>query len=404
MTTLFRHQEKALTHLIRWRVGALFMEAGTGKTRVALEIIKTLPHLDFVLWVGPLGTLRSSQKESVPEELSRWGGIPVEHRFVGVESISASDRIYLETRALVERATCALVIVDESIKIKNAAAKRTKRLLDIGSLAHYRFILNGTPLSRNLLDLWAQMEFLSPDILKMSETRFKNTFCKYTTARKFVGNKRTPIVREFITGYENIDYLYSLIRHYVYECDLQLNVSQLYNSCNYQLSDEEKEEYNRIKEKYLNNEMLQAKNNNIFLELTSKMQHAYCCSDSKIAAAREIITDEERTIIFCRFIRSRERCEREFPKARVLSYQKESLGLNLQDYHTTIYFDKVWDYALRVQSGRRTYRVGQTCDCRYYDLTGNVGLEEMMDKCIRKKISMVEYFKQTAIEQIKNEL
>ena len=58
--------------------------------------------------------------------------------------------------------------------------------------------------------------------------------------------------------------------------------------------------------------------------------------------------------------------------ARVLSYQKESLGLNLQQYNNTIYFDKIWDYALRVQAGRRTYRTGQEYDCHYWDLTGDV--------------------------------
>lgn len=84
--------------------------------------------------------------------------------------------------------------------------------------------------------------------------------------------------------------------------------------------------------------------------------------------------------------------------------QKESLGLNLQQYNTTIYFDKVWDYALYVQSTRRTYRTGQEEDCHYYELTGDVGLDRMIDKNIAKKISMSEYLKKVSIEDLKKEL
>lgn len=53
---------------------------------------------------------------------------------------------------------------------------------------------------------------------------------------------------------------------------------------------------------------------------------------------------------------------------------------------------------------RRTFRVGQEYDCRYYDLTGNAGLDKIIDKNIDKKIGMVEYFKGKTKEQIKQEL
>ena len=84
--------------------------------------------------------------------------------------------------------------------------------------------------------------------------------------------------------------------------------------------------------------------------------------------------------------------------------QKESLGLNLQQYDTTIYFDKVWDYALYIQSTRRTFRTGQEKDCHYYELTGDVGLERIIDRNISKKVSMSEYLKKITIEQLRKEL
>jgi SNF2 family DNA or RNA helicase len=88
----------------------------------------------------------------------------------------------------------------------------------------------------------------------------------------------------------------------------------------------------------------------------------------------------------------------------VLTIQKSGIGLNLQQYDTTIYFDKVWDYALYIQSTRRTYRTGQEEDCHYYELTGDVGLESLIDKNISKKISMSEYLKKITKEELRKAL
>ena len=148
------------------------------------------------------------------------------------------------------------------------------------------------------------------------------------------------------------------------------------------------------------------KNNNIFLEMTQKMQHTYCVTQSKFDALDYLFetVPQDNAIIFCKYIKSYEECKRRYPNAEILSYQKESFGLNMQHYRYTIYFDKIWDYALRIQSGRRTFRTGQEHDCIYYDLTGDVGLEKMIDKNIEKKISMTEYFKKVSKEQLKEEL
>lgn len=399
---LLPQQYDAKSHLQEWKVGALFMEPGTGKTRVACELVNDVDDIDLVVWVGPLRTIRTEAGiPSVMDEVAKWGGFRAPAVYYGVESIGGSDRIYLELRQRILDAKKPFVVVDESLKIKNANAKRTKRLLDIGELCEYKLILNGTPLSRNLLDLWSQMEFLSPKILNMSLTKFKNTFCRYTTITKRIGVLKT-YSREFITGYENVDYLYSLIRHYVYECDLHLNIRQNYSDWGYTITEDEMEHYEWLKEQFLSDELLEFRNNNIFLEMTNKMQHCYCCSPDKFATVDIILENvpEDETIIFCKYIDSQEACRKRYPKAAVLSYQKESFGLNLQRYHNTIYFDKIWDYALRIQSGRRTFRTGQEYDCKYYDLTGNVKLEGLIDRNIAKKVSMTEYFKGKTKEEL----
>lgn len=396
--TLTSQQQTAIQHLHEWKVGALFMEAGTGKTRVAMHLVNSTDCTD-VFWIAPLRTIGNAKSE-----VEKWGGWKMTPHYYGIESISASDRIWLELYSKVENSKQPFVVVDESLKIKNAETKRTKRLLKIGDMTQWKLVLNGTPVSRNLLDMWSQMTFLSPKILNMTLAQFKDTFCKYTTITKRIGWKQ--YTREFITGMENVDYLHSLIRHYVYECDLHLNIHQKWHSVNYYISDENREKYQNIKDEYLSDEMLEWRNNNIFFAMTTDLQVSYSLDDDKLRAVRKVLEEREakKTIIFCRYIACQELCKKHFPDCAVLSVQKESLGLNLQQYNTTIYFDKVWDYALYVQSTRRTYRTGQEEDCHYYELTGDVGLERLIDDNIGKKISMSEYLKKVSLEELKKEL
>ena len=42
--------------------------------------------------------------------------------------------------------------------------------------------------------------------------------------------------------------------------------------------------------------------------------------------------------------------------------------------------------------------------CHYYELTGDVGLERLIDKNISKKISMSEYLKRITKEEMRKEL
>ena len=394
MNTLTQQQQAAIEHLNEWRVGALFMEPGTGKTRAAMTLVNSTPCTDC-FWIGPLRTYPTIQME-----MARWGGMKMPTSCWGVESLSQSDRIYMNLLNEVEQSRMPFIVVDESLKIKNAEAKRTRRLLEIGKRAEWKLVLNGTPVSRNLLDMWPQMEFLSPKILGMSLTEYKNTFTKWTRVTKRIGMR--SYTKEYVTGMENVDYLHSLIRHYVYECDLRLNITQKWHNVPYCITDESRQRYNDIKEDYLSDETLEWRNNNIFLAMTTEMQLAYTIDDGKMEVVDCLLQDlpQDETIIFCRFIGAQEECRNRWPSVTVLSMQKESLGLNLQQYRHTIFFDRVWDYALLLQASRRTYRTGQEQDCHYYELTGNVGLEHMMAENIKKKVSMSEYLKKITKEEL----
>jgi len=393
---LLEQQIKAIEKLRRLKVGALFMEPGTGKTRAAYELIKSV-KVDLIVWLTPFQT-----KQNLFDEINKCGGFD-NLEIVGIETLSSSSRVYLDL-ILKLNSQKTFLIVDESLKIKNWEAIRTKRILELSNLCEYKLLLNGTPITRNLLDVWAQFQFLSPKILNMGISEFKNTFCEWVKITKRHNGKTST--QEYISKYHNVDYLYSLIKHYVYECDLQLTIDQEHIDIEYTLSKEEKERYTELKSRYLDNEILRFLNNNIFLEMTMKMQHTYCCSENKFKQMEKLIQeiDPSRAIVYTKYILSYDELQKRFPGLQVLTYGKHSLGLNLQKYNTTIYFDKTFDYSQMTQSKFRTYRTGQKDNCTYYTMTGDVGLEKMINDNIQKKQSLLDYFKKVGAEQIKNEL
>lgn len=373
------------------------MEPGTGKTRAALELARSVEGCDYYLWLTPFQT-----KKNLKEEIEKWSESKID--IVGIESLSNSDRLYLELISLLKKAINPFIIVDESLKIKNWDAKRTRRIVELGTLAKYKLILNGTPLSRNLLDLWAQMEFLSPKILQCNMTEYKNTFCEYVRITKKTGNR--SLVKEFITGYHNVDVLYELIEPYVFEADLDLKPKKVNINLPYRLTAEEMREHDEIKKKYLDDERMEMRNNNIFLEITTLLQHNYSCSPEKFEVVNKLLkeNDRKKVLIYARYIDTQEELKRKFPDVMVLSWQKHAFGLNLQQYNRIIFFDKVWDYALRDQAEHRVYRVGQEDDCLFYDLTGNVGLEDLMNNNIARKGDLLKYFKKKSVEELRRVL
>ena len=405
MLNLLPQQIAVKTKLLPNKVGALFMKPGTGKTRPTLDIVNSIHNLDLVVWVGPLRSIKPKDGlPSIIDEINKWGGFNCPNVvYMGIETLQLSDRAYLQLLNKISVAWRCFMVVDESIKMKNSEAKRTKRMLEFSKMVEYKLILNGTPITKNLLDLWSQIHFLSPKILRMDYAEFKNTFLKHSVFTKHLSGKKS-YSKEVITGVENIPYLYSLIGEYIFECDLNLEIKQVWNNYNYVLADAEKEEYEFLKTKFLDDETLQVKKNNIFLEMTQKMQHTYCCTADKFEVLKKHFETwpEEKHIIFCKFIRSQEELKLAFPKAQILSYQKESMSLNLQDYPYTIFWDKNFDWGLREQGTFRNYRTGNLEDCYYWDLTGDVGLEILFDKNVYAKTNMVEYFKLVGRENLKD--
>ena len=107
------NQKTAIEKFRKLKIGALFMEPGTGKTRTMIEILKDI-DTDYILWITPFPS-----KENLRKEIEKWG-FKKDVRIEGIESIQSSDKLYLELYMALKNTKKAIIIVDESFKIKNS--------------------------------------------------------------------------------------------------------------------------------------------------------------------------------------------------------------------------------------------------------------------------------------------
>jgi SNF2 family DNA or RNA helicase len=402
-------QKQAFEKFSRLKCGALFMSMGTGKTKVALELAQykfNQSKVDFILYIAPASVIRTGNIEN--ERLKWTPDLPV--TYATCEGFGSSDRIYLEILEQVKNHK-TFCICDESLFIKNIRAKRTRRIIDIGKYSEYRLVLNGTPLTKNIIDVWSQMEFLSPKILNMTFREYKDTFCEYYVKAKSKRNKNR-IKRQM-----NIPYLISLIEPYIYQAELDIEYSKVFHTENYYVNKYEYEIFkNDIFDKYYDGEDLN------FQAFSQKLQSYYTSQNEHLEAIQNLIDKiKDRVIVFVKYLsnipdnaecitgdtKNREEIIKRFKnndfKVLYISYGCGSFSLNLQFCRNIIFADMDWDYARRIQAEGRIYRMDIDDDVHYYDVVcANSGLEDMILRCLHKKTNLLSEVK-SEIEKIKGD-
>ena len=387
-------QEEAFKKLSKLKVGALFMEMGTGKTKVALDLMASKSHkVDYMLWICPF-----SIKSEIEAERIKWHP-ELNIEIVGVETISSSDRTYL---AILEnvRKHKTFIVVDESLKIKNTDAKRTERILKFGEYAQYKLILNGTPLSKNVLDLYTQLRFLSPKILNMSFNQFKNQYCEY-----YIRGELKGVVKK----QHNIEHLVSIIEPYIFDAELDLGKSKHYIDVDYYMANPE--DYEEIKYNFItcNDSDIE------FFALANALQHFYCSQEQKVKLVDNIAEQlDGQVVVFVKYLDSipenaecitgdtkdRKSVIHRFKNGEIktlyITYGCGAFGLNFQNCNNMIFADHTFNYAERLQAEARIFRIGQDKDVNYYNMNCNVGLDRLIRKCLKKKTRL--------LDEVKNEI
>jgi len=198
------HQFEFFTHARRLNNIALAPAGvGVGKTKMALDVAadKFLRgEIDGVAIIAPNGVHRQWITKGVPEHLSdkvpRLAHVWSPSRKMprdfetpelvkrlrilsfNVEAFSAPSGRARKTLATLMSKGRWLLIVDESQRIKNPRAERTKQIVKVGGLAVIRMILTGTPVTRNFTDFFSQYKFLDERIIGLSHfIAFRDRYC-----------------------------------------------------------------------------------------------------------------------------------------------------------------------------------------------------------------------------------
>ena len=201
-TEPYAHQAQVFLLSRDKKAYALHMEMGTGKTKVVIDTAAWLwlkKEINGVLVVAPI-----SVKDVWAEEIAMHLPDYVERRVhiyssgmgkterAAVEALNAPgpglDILVVNVEGLSTvtapkvceaflEAHDAMMVVDESTRIKNPKAKRTKRTLKLSRLARYKRTMSGTPITQGPLDAFAPFHFLDPKILGFrSIYAFRNHF------------------------------------------------------------------------------------------------------------------------------------------------------------------------------------------------------------------------------------
>lgn len=447
-TELIPHQVAAVNKVLPTKIGALFMEMGTGKSRTAIELAhRRMDKIDRAIWFCPV-----SLKETVRQEiLKHTDCAPADiHVFsdrtnernvpavtwyvVGIESMSTSARVVHTVNKLVTARTMA--ILDESSYIKGHNAMRTLRITKLCERTRYRLILTGTPLSQGVVDLFAQMRFLSPKILGYS------SFYSFA-ANHLEYSEKYP---DMIVRSHNEEYLAAKIQPYVYQVtkDECLSLSpKLYTTRYFSMTMEQRQAYEQAKDELLADITDDDIDSVAIFRLFGVLQQIACGFwNRRVRRGKfELLEFEhnridmlidtvhsipagEKVIIWCKYQRDIRQIEKalkaecgpdcvalffgslsEQKRAEQVQHFRSSArfflatqscgghGLTLNEAHHVIFYNNAFKYSERLQAEDRCHRIGQEHKVTYIDIHCSNSIDDRIADALAKKGNAVERFK-----------
>lgn len=217
MIKLRSHQQDAVNRARFWNGGkpnlALFFEAGTGKTgtiwRILAEDFNYHKRIRNTLIFAPLTVCKQW-----PIEMQKFTGIPLDRCIPlttdgktrtkqlqdiiskGQPAIIVTNYESVQIKAFYEtllKFSPEIVVLDESHRVKDSQAKRSKAVYPLCQAATRRFVLTGTPTPNSLLDIFGQYKALDPSILGPGYWSFKSRyFYDKNAGRQFSFPEWTP--------------------------------------------------------------------------------------------------------------------------------------------------------------------------------------------------------------------
>ena len=427
---------------------ALFMEQGTGKTKVSIDTINYLFDLGLIdgcLILAPNGVHSNWIVNELPVHANfsyvdhNWTGKKTKKELsrindffndetdrlkvlaMNIESIR-TDFGYKTADAFVSKHK-TITIIDESTIIKNYKSLQGKAACKIGNKSCYRRILSGTPIAQSPLDMWGQVQFLDKTALPQSNyTAFKNQY-----AITILDNSGQRVF-ERILGYQNLDRLTESIKPFsfrVLKKDCLDLPEKVYQQEVIPLTTEQEKAYKDMKEMAFTmiedglitstnaittmlrfhqivcgfvkddmGEIHDIKNNRLerLLEMVQRIDGKviiWAVFKHNIKQIKDALGDEAVTYYGDTPKGERDNNVHRFnndPSVRFfVANEAASRGLTLVSSHTSIYFANNFKLETRLQSEDRNHRIGQRETVSYIDFVSPGTIDERIVRALKDK-------------------
>lgn len=424
---LFGHQKEAVRKMLGKEGFGVFHEQGLGKTITTLFEAKKLwtnGELDALVVVAPNGVHANWIRNEVPHvfekhevdgriyyadkplKVPKQDSTKLQIFCFNVDGFTSPKARSLMTEILDTRRV--MMVVDESQRIKNGSALRTRFLIVQGRKAAFRRILSGTPITKGIEDLYSQFVFLGVGLTRFkSFYGFRSTFCRMGG---FEGRK--------IIGYQNQDWLQELLaphmdRRLKEEClDLP---EKIYLNEIIPMTPEQKALYHAVRKESIEElTRLMGEEGGLTAAAEAAVvrlirlrqisggfdpytQKPMAGGNPKLDRMLELIEElnDEKVVIFCSFIpeieavakalgdsavtyygatdaRTRADVVKQFMEDPAKKYfvsnaQTGGLGITLTVARRMFFFSNSFDLEHRLQGEDRIHRIGQTQTCFYTD-------------------------------------
>lgn len=196
-TPFWAHQAKQFLESRDLEYYAVLSEQGTGKSKVLIDTTAynyACGRVDALLVIAPKGVHRNWPNIEIPTHMPDY--VPVlaqmwpkydkkklyDPKFKGLRVLAVNfdcfrgEKGKAAVKDFLQTFSC-IVIVDESSKIRNPSAARTKEVLKLRDLAVMRRIATGTP-GWKPENIWSQFNFLDPEIFGHSFQSHRSRYCE----------------------------------------------------------------------------------------------------------------------------------------------------------------------------------------------------------------------------------
>jgi SNF2 family DNA or RNA helicase len=451
-TKPYDHQEKIFMRSRDEEYFALFMEQGSGKTKIIIDTANwnfLNNHISGVVLFANKGVYGNWHYEELPKHSSlpyrvyMWRGMYKAdeqqefNRILEQGSIAwflcnidalPSLRFQAKLIQFIRAHPNFMAVGDETTSIRNFKSDRTKAAMKLAPYAKMRRIMSGLPNPQSPLDLYSQCNWLKPGLLGFnSYYAFKNEHA--ITKNVTYGNRSFPK----ITGYRGTDQLAKKIERFAAIIKLDECVDlpgKIYKTQYVELTDKQKQLYRDLVDRavtYFGEHEITALN---ALSLMSRLIQIICgqmkvgpdeyvsIENNRLEALSDCINeDESKAIVWTSYRRTAidilEKLGKDkaillpgglLPEKRqqilqewkhnfqtiIVNPASSGWGVTMIESHRVFYYSNTHNLEHRSQSEARTHRLGITQSCVYTDFVAPGTIEPKILQCLKEKRNLAD--------------